>query len=150
MVGLPEQLVELLQAHRHEQDRQRSTAGDLWDEQGWLFAGPMGGPLSPSTDYHEWKRLLVEAGLRDGRLHDARHTAATVLLTLGVPEVAVMGIMGWSNTAMAKNYQHMTMRIRKNIAERVGGLLWSLPLVAPVDEDDDDTDDGTAGVLATV
>jgi restriction system protein len=40
--------------------------------------------VNPSTDYHQWKRLLVDAGLRDGRLHDARHTAATVLLILGV------------------------------------------------------------------
>ena len=39
---------------------------------------------------------------------DARHTAATVLLILGVPERAVMGIMGWSSTAMAARYQHIT------------------------------------------
>jgi len=30
----------------------------------------------------------------------------TVLLLLGVPERAVMGIMGWSHTAMAARYQH--------------------------------------------
>ena len=34
------------------------------------------------------------AGVRDGRLHDARHTAATVPLVLGVPERSVMSIMG--------------------------------------------------------
>lgn len=39
--------------------------------------------------------------LRDGRLHDARHTAATVLLVLEVPERTVMAIMGWSSTSMA-------------------------------------------------
>ncbi len=40
--------------------------------------------------------LLTAAGVRDGRLHDARQTAATVLLLLGVPERTVMGLMGWS------------------------------------------------------
>ena len=40
--------------------------------------------------------MLKVAGVRDGRPHDARHTAATVLLVLGVPERTVMGIMGWS------------------------------------------------------
>jgi integrase len=108
-------------SHQAEQTRQRWIAGDLWDEQGWLFAGPTGGPLNPSTDYHEWKRLLAEAKVRDGRLHDARHTAATVLLILGVPERAVMGVMGWSNTAMAARYQHLTAPIRNDIARRVGG-----------------------------
>lgn len=62
-----------------------------------MFTTPTGGPLNHRTDYDEWKRLLVQAGVRDGRLHDARHTAATVLLLLGVPERAVMSLMGWSN-----------------------------------------------------
>jgi integrase len=46
--------------------------------------------------------LLEEAGVREARLHDARHTAATTLLLLGVPERAVMNIMGWSNAAMVR------------------------------------------------
>jgi hypothetical protein len=57
-------------------------------------------------------------------LHDARHTAATVLLLLGVAERTVMGVMGWSNTAMAARYQHITATIRRDVAQRVGGLLW--------------------------
>jgi integrase len=73
------------------------------------------------------KQLLTAAGVRDGRLHDARHTAATVLLLLGVPERAVMGVMGWSNSAMAARYQHMTSAIRRDVAQRVGGLLWRPP-----------------------
>ena len=65
--------------------------------------------------------------MRDGRLHDARHTAATVLLVLGVPERVVMGVMGWSSTAMAARFQHVTDPIRRDLARRVGGLLWSEP-----------------------
>lgn len=63
--------------------------------------------------------------MNDARLHDARHTAATVLLILGVSERAVMGIMGWSDSAMAKRYQHVTDPIRHDVAELIGGLLWS-------------------------
>ena len=58
------------------------------------------------------------------RLHDARHTAATVLLLLGVPERAVMDFMGWSNSAMAKRYQHVTAVLRNDIAKRLSGFLW--------------------------
>jgi integrase len=58
-------------------------------------------------------------------LHDARHTAATVLLILGVPERAVMGIMGWASTSMAARYQHITDPIRADIARRVGELIWT-------------------------
>ena len=38
---------------------------------------------------------MNSAGLRDGRLHDARHTAGTILLILGVPDTVVDAIMGW-------------------------------------------------------
>jgi integrase len=123
-VGLPTALVQLLRVHRAEQDRERTVACQLWSEGGWVFTTPTGHPINPNTDYHHWKQLLRDAGVEDRRLHDARHTAATVLLILGVPERAVMGIMGWSSTAMAARYQHVTDPIRADIARRVDGLIW--------------------------
>ena len=84
-------------------------------------------PIIPNTDYLEWKALLQRAGVRHARLHDARHTAATVLLVLGVPERTVMSIMGWSSTSMAARYQHVTDPIRREVANRVGGLLFGEP-----------------------
>ena len=59
-----------------------------------MFAQPNGKPIDPRRDQYEWKSLLAEAGVREARLHDARHTAATVLLLLGVHERAVMDVMG--------------------------------------------------------
>ncbi len=50
--------------------------------------------INPNTDYHEWKRVLKEAGLREARLDDARHTAATVLLVPRQPTPTVMSLMG--------------------------------------------------------
>lgn len=123
-IGLPDELLELLRLHEVEQSRERAAAAQLWRDTGYVFTTPRGEPVIPNTDYHQWKRLLADAGLRDGRLHDARHTAATVLLILGVPERAVMGLMGWSTTAMAARYQHITGSIRSDVAGRVGGLIW--------------------------
>jgi integrase len=123
-IGLPAELVALLDRHRDEQDNERITAAQLWRESDYVFTTPRGEPVNPSTDYHQWKRLLADTGVRDGRLHDARHTAATVLLVLGVPERAVMGLMGWSTTAMAARYQHVTDAMRGEVARRVGGLIW--------------------------
>ncbi|GAA3542438.1 hypothetical protein GCM10022419_023240 [Nonomuraea rosea] len=47
----------------------------------------------------------------------ARHTAATVLLIIGVPERTVMAIMGWSGSGMAARYQHVTDGIRQTVAK---------------------------------
>jgi integrase len=91
-----------------------------------VFTSPFGAPLVPSTDYDAWKDLLTRAKVRDGRLYDARHTAVTVLLILGVPERVVMQIMGWSSTAMAARYQHVTAGILADVAKRVGGLIWEV------------------------
>jgi integrase len=139
-IGLPDPLIKLLRAHREGQEAERIAARQLWHDEGWVFAKPDGRPLNPNTDYHEWKALLDEAGLRDGRLHDARHTAGTVLLLLQVPTPTAMSIMGWSSPAMAKRYQHVLDAIRKGVADQIGGLLW--------DDDNDTPDDGTTGVPA--
>jgi integrase len=125
-IGLPDQLIKLLMLHREEQEREKAEVGELWIDSGYVFTRPDGGLVIPRTDYGHWKRLLKAAGVRDGRLHDARHTAGTILLILGVPERVVMEIMGWSSTAMAARYQHVTARIRRDVAKQVGGLIWEV------------------------
>ncbi|WP_371567038.1 tyrosine-type recombinase/integrase [Streptomyces canus] len=139
-VGLPEQLVDLLRAHLKAQEAEREAAGKRWEENGLVFPDEYGRSPSHRRDWSEWKALLAEAKVRDARLHDARHTAATVLLILGVPERAVMGLMGWSTTAMAARYQHMVDAVRTDIARQVDGLIWK------VDGDGPSDADGSAGV----
>lgn len=92
--GCQDALIAPVTEPRRAQEIERATAAQLWVDGDWLFTTPTGEPINPRTDYDEWTRLLAAAGLRDG-LHNARHSAATVLLLLGVPERTVMGIMGW-------------------------------------------------------
>ena len=91
---------------------------------GWVFTQPNGRPIDPRADHESWKALLREANVRDARLHDARHTAATILLVLGVPTRAVMEVMGWSQMAMTTRYQHLAPGVVSGIADQVAGLLW--------------------------
>jgi integrase len=141
-IGLPPEVVELLRQHQAEQLAEREKAGNLWLDGGWVFTTPTGRPLNPNSDYREWKQIIQEAGIRDGRLHDARHTAATVLLILQVHERAAMGVMGWASTSMATRYQHVTDKIRADIAKRVGGLIWK-GLEVPRTEPATDPEGGT-------
>lgn len=138
-IGLPAELCALLEAHRAQQDAEKAKAAQLWVDEGWLFADETGHALNPRTDWDRWKQLLADAGVRDARLHDARHTAATVLLLLGVTDRAIMGIMGWSNPAMAARYAHIIAPLRQDIAKRVGGLIWS-ELVEQLSEDEESGD----------
>ncbi|KAA1025478.1 tyrosine-type recombinase/integrase [Pseudonocardia sp. EV170527-09] len=122
-IVLPEQLAELVERHRIAQDAERERAGSIWEYGGWMFAQENGRPIGPTMDREQWLQLLNDAGVRAARLHDARHTAATVLLLLGVPERVVMDVMGWSNTAMAKRYQHVTAVLRQDVALRLDEFL---------------------------
>ena len=134
VVGVPRPLMRALMAQREAQNAERRTAGDRWIDEGWVFAQPNGKPVDPRADYEEWRELLRAADVRPARLHDARHTAATMLLVLKVPTRAVMDVMGWSNASMTGRYQHVPAEVLTGIANQVGGLLWDTDQVENEDE----------------
>ncbi|MFD8169524.1 tyrosine-type recombinase/integrase [Streptomyces cellulosae] len=126
-IGAPDELLQLLRRHRENQARERARARDLWTEKGYVFTSPTGEPLNPNTDYHKWKELLNATGVRDARLHDARHTAATVLLILGVSDAVVDAVIGWEpgkSARMRRRYQHLTSRVLQDTAAKASDLLW--------------------------
>lgn len=125
VLALPKQLVDALRQHRADQDREREHAGNLWHEEGWVFTNRIGKAVHPRIDHEQWKTLLKAANVRDARLHDARHTAATMLLVLGVPGRIVMDIMGWSHISITKRYQHVSTELLNTIADQIGDLYWS-------------------------
>jgi hypothetical protein len=132
VLSLPTPLVWALLTHRETQDVERKRAAQLWRDDRWVFTQPTGQPTDPRADYDEWKALLTAAGVREARLHDARHTAATMLLVLNVPSRTVMDLMGWSQLSMTQRYQHVPDELRRDVADKLGRLLW----VADGGEDD--------------
>lgn len=122
---LPGQLVEAIRAHRVAQATERLAAGPLWSDTGLVFVGPTGKPTDPSADYHAWQRLLRDAGVPRARLHDARHTAATLLLTQGVPARVVMELLGHSQISLTLGtYTHVVPELARDAAARMGSALW--------------------------
>lgn len=59
-------------------------------------------------------------------MHDARHTAATVMLTLGVPARVAMQVLGHSQISLTLGtYSHVVPERADEAAQRVGDALWS-------------------------
>lgn len=129
-MALPDTVFALLEAHEQVQQAEREHAGTVWEEGGWMFTQPTGKPLDPPRDWEEWKALVAEAGVRDARLHDARHAAATVLAVLNVNQRVTMGLMGWSDPSMPLRYQHMIGTVQRSVADQIEGLLWK-PSASP-------------------
>jgi len=123
-VALPAPLIEGLKSHRAAQLEERLQAGSEWQDHGLVFAQPNGKPIDPRADNRAWKALLLAAGVRDARLHDARHTAATLLLLQGVDNRVVMEILGHSQLSMTARYQHILPELARDAADRMGKALW--------------------------
>ena len=124
-IPIPGPLVEALRAHRVTQAAERLAAGSMWTASGLVFTGPSGKPLDPRADHREWQRLLREAGVPPARLHDARHTAATLLLAQGVPARVVMELLDHSQiTLTLGTYTHVVPDLARDAATRMGNALW--------------------------
>lgn len=84
-----------------------------------VFRGRDGSPVWASADWDDFQALLAEAGLDRRRIHDGRHTAATLLLLEGVDSRVVMDIMGWSQISMLTRYQHVLDSMRQDAIDKV-------------------------------
>ena len=81
--------------------------------------------MEPRDDWADWKWLCKAAAVRGARLHDARHTAATLLLEQGVDVRVVQEILGHSTLNVTLRYTHVTSRLAREAADRMGNALWS-------------------------
>ncbi len=124
VVALPSPLLAGLRAHRAAQSKERLLAGELWQDNDLAFCQPNGKPIDPRRDWADWKALLAAAGVREARLNDARHTAATLLIAQGVPERVVMQIMGHSQISLTHVYTHVLPSMARDAANRMGAALW--------------------------
>ena len=123
-IAIPPPLVAALRSHRAAQLEERMTAGPVWEDRDFVWCQPNGRPIGNHADWAEWKALLKAAGIRDARVHDARHTAATLLLAQGIDQRVVMEILGHSQISMTSKYAHVLPQVMTDAADRIGQALW--------------------------
>src|SRR5215204_5498755 len=101
------------------------AAANVWEDHGLLFAQPNGRPIDRKADWRAWRALLKAAGVRTVRLHDGRHTAATLLLSAGVHPRVVMELLGHSQMRTTTDvYSHVMPALAREAAETMGAALW--------------------------
>jgi integrase len=126
VLSLPDPMIDQLRRHAAAQAAERLRAGNMWSDHGLMFTRDDGSPIRKETDSAEWHRILALAGVRPARLHDARHTAATLLLVQGVPAGVAMRLLGHSDTRVTSRYQHVVEETAKAAAQQVGEALWGV------------------------
>ena len=114
----------VLRAHRQDQEALRASLGPTWVDHGLVFPAADGGPRDPATVSNDFQRLVRAADLPPIRLHDLRHTAASLALQAGVPLKVVSEQLGHSSLAItADTYTSVLPAVAQAAAEAVAGLV---------------------------
>ncbi len=72
----------------------------------------------------EFKKLLKKADLPDIRFHDLRHSAATLLLSLGVHPKVVQELLGHTQISMTMDiYSHVLPSLQQDAVNKLNNLL---------------------------
>lgn len=110
-----------LREHRDLQADERRYAGPLWRESGHVFVAEDGRPVLPNFATRWWPELTERAGLGRRRLHDTRHTAATLMLAQGVPLETVSALLGHGNLAITSDiYAHVGQDAKRRALTGLG------------------------------
>lgn len=124
-VMLPALAADALGRESRRQAVRKAAAGIAWqDRDGQVFTDPVGRPLHPSAVSHAFRVAADRLGLSGVRLHDLRHTAATLMLGGGVPLKVVSETLGHSSIAVTADvYAHVTPELRREAASALDRAL---------------------------
>ena len=90
----------------------------------WVFPAPRtGGPRSSRWLEYVWQEVRAKADLRDVRLHDLRHTHASIALRQGETILAIGRLLGHRNPGTTLKYTHIADAMVREAAETVGAAL---------------------------
>ena len=108
---------------RAAQTDERTRAG-AWRQTGFVFTTEVGEPCDPRNAFRALKVAAARAGLPDVGLHTLRHSAASVMLTHGVPLKVVSEILGHSSIAITGDvYGHVAPDISREAIDILGDVL---------------------------
>jgi len=111
--------------HRVHQNQQRRQLGALWQDHDLVFAAGNGEPINPSNLRRDFLSLIARAGVPTIRVHDLRHTFATLALSSGAPLKAVAEAIGHADTRLTiSTYTHVLPGQRQEVADKVASILF--------------------------
>jgi integrase len=124
-VALDPLTITVLRQHRDRQLEERGAAGPAWTESGHVFVREDGEPYHPQRIAQLFQRATRQAGLPPIRLHDLRHTSATLALSAGIHPKVVQERLGHSYIAITLDtYSHVVQGMQAEAATRVAELIF--------------------------
>ena len=124
VIALPDFALTSLREHQARQAVEREIAGEAWKEHGLVYPTSLGTPYHASNINRIFNRLLITAGLQHLRVHDLRHTCASLLIAQGVHARVIMEVLGHTQISLTMNtYGHIFPRLKSDAADKLQKLL---------------------------
>jgi integrase len=123
-IALPPSAILVLKKHRETQKLERTLLGVPLTDDELVFSQFDGRPLRPNTVTRAWAMLAARAGVKVIRLHDARHTHASLMLKQGIHPKIVQERLGHASIQMTLDtYSHVAPGLQQAAAEGFDRLL---------------------------
>lgn len=120
-IPLPKSLIGVLKAHRKRQLEERFEAGEDWQDSGLVFTTKLGGPIEPRNVNRMFSVLCTRANVRQVRVHDLRHSCATLLFTMGVDAATVQRILRHSSISVTTStYVEVIELVQRDAVDKMG------------------------------
>lgn len=124
-IDLDGRTVNALRRWRERQEEDRRSWDDAWCASGLVFTREDGSWVGPDGWSAAFDRHVLAAGLPRIRLHDLRHTHATLLLASGVPPKVVSERLGHTTIAFTLDtYAHVVPGMQAEAANRFAALVF--------------------------
>lgn len=126
--GVAHQVIAMLKQIKIRQAEQKLSGSLTYgNRQGFVFTRSDGRPISASTMYHHFKRIVTEMGLPEVRFHDARHTYATLALQNGVDIKTLSMALGHATTSFTLDvYGHVSDHMQEDMATKMNRFIATL------------------------
>jgi integrase len=123
-IALPSVTLAALKSHRKRQLESRLAAGDAWQDTGHVFTSPIGTAADAHNLHKQFRAVLTAARLPLVRIHDLRHSCATLLLAQGVDPRTIMQTLGHSQVSLTLNtYAHVLPSLQRDAAAKLDAIL---------------------------
>jgi len=127
-VSLPPSLSLLLRQYRADQEVFSKALGRQITDDDFVFSKYDGSPLNPNHVTRTFGRIISESGLPHLRLHDLRHTHATLMLKAGIHPKIVSERLGHANINITLDtYSHVLPGLQEAAAQRFDEMLEGEP-----------------------
>lgn len=119
-ITLTETAVKALKLHRVRQSEEKLRVGEAYQDNGLVFATPLGRPIDPDGFYKHFSKILKKAGISHRSFHNCRHTVATVLLEEGVNPKVVQELLGHARVGITLDiYSHVDMKTMQQATDKL-------------------------------